>query len=293
MFTFVTNICIYGILYIVIQIGVCMRNILIVLFIGLVLISVFGFYANLNDGHNLLKKLDKFEQIDKLYYQSQFSFKLADTQDVKIIVKQYKRDNNYNAQAIFPQSDIVINLEKKGGILSFEQDEVLIRGSIGESKEDKSIFWLDKLTADDILPDSIKKIKTPADFEAGECDMYSAKLKATMTNVDICINKDNVPVYFKYYDYKNFTPLPFNINSKANLKKYNGNIIIRISDIKFNSDYDSSFDMHDESKLKEIIEVKEIKSILEPKKPQSDEIKNSTQELNNDDKNVDNDNEEK
>ncbi len=258
---------------------VIMRNILIILFVGVGLISAFGCYVSLNDGHNLLKKLDKFEDIDNLYYQSQFRFKIHNNQDVDMIVKQYKKLNNYFAQNASSLSDDPTNIEVNNGILSFDQGEVIVKGSVEESEKDRSIFWLDKLTSDDVIPDSIKKIKTPKNFEAGKCDMYSAKHKIYMCDFDICMNKNNVPVYIKYYNFKKFIPFLFDINLPTNSQRSSGDIIIKVTDIKFNSEYDSSFDLDEDSESKEILDVKEIKKALELQKSQINKLDNSVKEL--------------
>lgn len=267
-----------------------MKKILIFLFIAIGFITFFGYLVNENDGSNLLKKLDKFEKIENLYYESQFDFKLMGMQDVEMIIKQYKNGNNYNAKKISPLSKTSVNLKVENGILSFEQSGVIVEGSVEESKADRSLFWLDKLSSKDILSDSIKKIKTPKDFEAGKCDMYSARLKETMSNFDICINKDNIPVYAKYYNMKNFIPLLFDTNPITNLTKNSGDVIVKVADIRFNPEYDSSFDMPEQSDPDKIMNVKDVKRIFERQKSQYDKLnksvkmwKNQNVEWNNDD----------
>ena len=236
-----------------------MKKILIFLFIAIGIITFFGYLADANDGNKLLKKLDKFEKLDNIYYESKISFKYMNLQDVDMLFKQYKRGNNYNVKKISPLSKGEFIFKVEDGKLSFVQNDMMIEGTAEESKADKNIFWFDKITSKEIEPGSIKKIKTPEFLLAQKCDMYSAKLHNTMKDVDICMNKKNIPVYFKYYDVSDFISIPFDINPIKSMIKNSGDVVVNVSDIEVNPEYDSSFDMPKLPENGSVYDVKDIK----------------------------------
>lgn len=226
-----------------------MKKLLIFLSLSLIVLSFFA-YKTADPAIELTKKLTKFSQMDNIYYQSEFKFN--DSKDASMIIKQFRRGGNYNAKIIFPLSKFQNVVVVKDGMLSYKQMFMIIEGSVEESKKSRSLFWFDKINPEDIKNSYVKKIKTSNKI----CTMYNVQMKNGRL-FDICVNKENFPVYIKYYNLTNFTPLLFDINSSA--KKQSEDVIIEISDIQINPLYDSSFDLPNESKFAIKTKVKDIK----------------------------------
>ena len=99
----------------------------------------------------------------------------------------------------------------------------------------------------------------------------------------------------KYYNVKNFIPLLFNINPVESVVKNSGDIVIKITDINLNPEYDASFDLPEMSKFGIKTTVKDIKAEMEKQKAQFKELNNAMNELKsltNELKNMSNDFEE-
>ena len=255
-----------------------------VLILGSIILAVCGyiFMDDLNPKGALLSKLEKFNQMDNLYYQAEYTYKFMEIQDETLILKQFKRGKNYNAKLINPLSRMESIIEVNGNSVKLLErgGYLVVDGNIDESKRDKSFFWYDKISPKQIKKDSIKKVKTPANLSNLKCKMFSAKLAKTNNNIDICINNQNIPVYMNYHDEKNFLPLLFDINPITSVTKNNSDIIVKITDIKTNPTYDSSFDLKP-APYATTMTVSQMKRQIAEEKARYEELNKSMSDLKN------------
>ena len=264
--------------YAIIAEEVYMKNFYIFLVLALITLSIFA-YRTADPSLELISKLEKFQKLENIYYQSEINFKFMDLQDTTIIIKQFKRGDDYNAKIISPLSKTQNIVQVKDGKLSYEQVYMMVEGTADESKYDKSFFWFDKIDPRDIERSSVKKIKTPNELKNKKCKMFSAKLAESGTDFDICIGKENVPVYIKYYDVKKFIPLLYNINPITSVTQNSGDVVVNITDIQLKPEYDRSFNMPARKKFAIRLNVSDIKAELERQKAQYAEVNKSMKEL--------------
>lgn len=240
-------------------------------------VCVYIFKDELNPKGALINKLNKFNEIENIYYQTDISYKFLGQQETTITLKQFKKGNNYNAKFSNPMMRSEANLELKNGNIRYNEYFMTVEGSVNESKADKSFFWLDKITSDDINKDTIKKLETPDNLSTLNCKMYSSELKKDKNKIDICINKENIPVYIKYYNI-DFIPLLFSTNPITSLTEHKGDVILKLTDIKLNPAYDTSFDVKT-SKYGLTMTVKELKDQIAEQQAMFNEINESMDDL--------------
>lgn len=113
-----------------------------------------------------LSKLDNYQKAENVY--SEVVYNVAGEKSVK--VEQYKVDGEYYAKYYsFEKIPLVVNTKAENVL--FGNDFLASSASKLRSQEENSLFWLDKITSDNIQKGSVKRDKT-----AKEGYIYTANL---------------------------------------------------------------------------------------------------------------------
>lgn len=152
------------------------KNLLLAIVIPAIASAVLAFLMTPSPEKALKSKLTRFEKLDNIYY----SYDIG-----KHKFEQYKANGEYYAEYFHYETPIIINT--KGNELKFGTSEGAVITTIDKSKSEKSLFWLDKIVANDIKKNSAKRVKSK------EGDVYSAELNdgtpVTITFFNGMLNK--------------------------------------------------------------------------------------------------------
>lgn len=231
------------------------------------------------DGFNpekkLLKSLEAYSKNNNCYYNASVSFKFMDLTDMTQRIEEYKKDGNYYSKYYkYHTMPTVINV--KGDEMTYSENPyIVVSGSAQESKDENGLYWINKIKPEDILKNSVKKIKKPDSINA-QCDMYSAKYK-NVTDLEICVNKEDFPVYMKFKNLEYFTDL-FNIVQLNSVTKGKGDVVVELSDIKINPTLNPSFEIKSRG-IK--MTVQDMKSSMQSSMQNYHEVDKSLGELKN------------
>lgn len=229
--------------------------------------------AGSNPEKNLMDSLEAYNKANNCYYNVTMNFKFMDLNDMSQRIEEYKKDGNYYSKYYkYHTMPTLVNVA--GDETKYSENPYLaVSGSTQESKDEKGLFWLNKIKPEDILKNSVKKIKKPDSVNA-ECKMYSAKYK-NVTDLEICVNKENFPVYMKFKNLDYFTDL-FDIVQLDSVTRGKGEVVVELSDIRNNASVNPSFEI----KPKGInMTVQELKASMQSQRSNFQKMNKSLGEL--------------
>ncbi len=188
-------------------------------------------------------KLDSFQKKNDVYSRIVYSVDGENSYNLE----QYKVDGEYYAK-YYPSQGIPIIVNTKGAQIKFGNDFIASSTTIEHSKDDKSLFWLDKISSKDIIKGSVQRDKT-----AEEGYVYDAKL-----NDDSQVRVTFYNSELKRIEYKNVGYSSQIVNVVPMLPKGEGvDIVVEIIESMPESKLSEEFVISDSAKVITLRELKE------------------------------------
>ena len=138
-----------------------------------------------------LAKLDSYQKKDNIYSRVVYSVVGENSYNLE----QYKIDGEYYAK-YYPLQGLPIIVNTKGKEIKFGNDFIASASAIERSMDDKSLFWLDKISSKDVMKGSVQRDKS-----VSEGYVYDAKLNDESQVRVTFYNSELRKIEYKNIDY--------------------------------------------------------------------------------------------
>ena len=210
--------------------------------IPIVLAAIIAFVMTPSAKDNFIKNLTKFNNLSYVYYDVKIN-----TPDGEQKIQQYKVGGIYFAKYYIADEPLLVFDNK--GKLEFGVNSLAVSSSAEKSKAIKSVFWLDKLSVEEIDKNSITRINDT------EVDKFSARLN-NGTEIEVTFNKGTLTKIV----YKNIPYLLQLFPLNANNTQAVGDVEIDISNFSYEGEVNLSYKFADD---KITVPYKEFTQALE------------------------------
>ncbi len=197
--------------------------------IPIILAAIIALILTPSAKDSCVKNLTKFNNLPYVYYTVQINTPEGEQQ-----IQQYKAGDVYLAKYYIGKEPLMI-IDKKGS-LRFGVNSLAVSSSVEDSKAANSVFWLDKLSVDDIDKNSIKRVS-----ESNE-NKFSAKLN-NGTDIELIFDKAGMVSKIVYKNISYLLQLyPLNSVQKESI----GDVEVIISNYNVDGQVDPSYKLPDE-----------------------------------------------